>query len=128
MNATMNDDNKEIYEGFNDRLTNMNDDTPSNKQIAEDFNDDAMNYTTDYLDFGSYTFVNWIFLVVAVLTILGTIYRVFLCIRRQNINTNRNVSQSDAVGGNKDAEVVGGGTHNTVGVFCYRRINYSITY
>ena len=115
MNATMNDDNKEIYEGFNDRLTNMNDDTPSNKQIAEDFNDDGFNkdVITDFFDFGSYTAVSWIIFVVAILTILGTIYRFYiLCIRKsQNNNTNRNVSQSDAaVGGNNDIEVGGGRT------------------
>ena len=59
--------------------------------------------------------------------LLVAVFFISICIS-QNNNTNRNVSQSDAVGGNKDAEVVGGGTHNTVDVFCYRRINYSITY
>jgi len=83
----------------------MNDD---NNQNYDDGSNDGL--FAEYLDFGSYTFVNWIILAVAILTIISIIYRVFICIRSQKNNTNRNVSQSDAVGGNNDVELGGGRT------------------
>jgi hypothetical protein len=84
MNSTMNDDNNQDY--YNDSGTDY-------------YNDSGTSYIT-----------LMIFTMIGV-SILFTIFRVFVWIRSKNNNTNRNVSQSDAVvGGNNDIELGGGRT------------------